>query len=129
MLVFFKKATRSILLKWIDENPHAVQEEPVHSQKCTVWCQPWARGITDPYFSEDEAGTQWEDAGEHIVSRWNRVPQKDTEVLWSSFVWNLIITCVLFIKQILKFKLENPILPKLKINWDLATSQDRFSVA
>lgn len=26
---------------WVSENTHAIQEEPVHPQRFTVWCSLW----------------------------------------------------------------------------------------
>ena len=39
---------------WSKDNPHAVQELPMHPDKCTVWCGLWAGGIIDPYFFKNE---------------------------------------------------------------------------
>lgn len=41
---------------WGSENPHVIQEKPMHPQKCTIWCALWAGGIIGPYFFEDEGG-------------------------------------------------------------------------
>lgn len=41
---------------WGDENPHAIQELPLHPQKVTVWCAIWAGGIIGPYFFENCEG-------------------------------------------------------------------------
>lgn len=41
---------------WSKDNPHAVQELPMHPDKCTVWCGLWAGGIIGPYFFKNEEG-------------------------------------------------------------------------
>jgi len=35
---------------WTDDNPHWVQEKPLHSQRVTVWCAVAEWGIIGPYF-------------------------------------------------------------------------------
>lgn len=41
---------------WGDEQPEAVQELPLHPEKCTVWCGLWAGGVIGPYFFKNENG-------------------------------------------------------------------------
>ena len=38
------------------ENPKMIIEKPLYSQRVTVWCGFWARGIIGPYFFENKAG-------------------------------------------------------------------------
>ena len=37
---------------WCSENPYAIQDERLHSQKCNVLCALWAREIIGLYFFE-----------------------------------------------------------------------------
>jgi hypothetical protein len=37
---------------WGTENPHAVEEKPMHPQRVTVWCGFWSKGIIGPFFSK-----------------------------------------------------------------------------
>ena len=39
---------------WIEEQPEAIQESPMHPEKCTVWCGLHAGGIIGPYFFKDD---------------------------------------------------------------------------
>ena len=39
---------------WGTENPHAYIERPMHPKRVTVWCGFWSRGITGPFFLENE---------------------------------------------------------------------------
>uniref|UniRef100_A0A1L8EI80 Putative transposable element n=3 Tax=Haematobia irritans TaxID=7368 RepID=A0A1L8EI80_HAEIR len=41
---------------WSEEQPEAVQELPMHPEKCTVWCGLYAGGIIGPYFFKDAVG-------------------------------------------------------------------------
>lgn len=41
---------------WGAENPHAIQELPMHPEKVTVWCAMWAGKIIGPYFFENDEG-------------------------------------------------------------------------
>jgi hypothetical protein len=41
---------------WAPENPRRLHERPLHRQKATVWCFVSMRGVTGPYFFEDERG-------------------------------------------------------------------------
>ena len=41
---------------WGDENPHIVQEKPLHPQRVTVWCAFWYGGVIGPYFFENDDG-------------------------------------------------------------------------
>ncbi|GBM09990.1 hypothetical protein AVEN_23983-1 [Araneus ventricosus] len=38
---------------WATENPHAIQEQPLHSEKVTIWCGFTATFIIGPYFFEE----------------------------------------------------------------------------
>jgi hypothetical protein len=44
------KVNRQNCRIWGQENPHAVQEVPLHSEKVMVWAALWSRGIIGPYF-------------------------------------------------------------------------------
>lgn len=39
---------------WSEEQPEAIQELPMHPEKCTVWCGLHAGGIIGPYFFKDD---------------------------------------------------------------------------
>lgn len=39
---------------WGSENPHVIEEKPMHSQRVTVWCGFWSGGIIWPFFFENE---------------------------------------------------------------------------
>ena len=39
---------------WALENPHLIHENPLHSEKVTVWCAISAQHIIGPYFFDDE---------------------------------------------------------------------------
>jgi len=41
---------------WSTENPHALRQKPLHSEKVTVWCGVASFVVIGPYFFEDEAG-------------------------------------------------------------------------
>ncbi|QQP49937.1 Putative DD41D transposase [Caligus rogercresseyi] len=41
---------------WSDEQPHAINELPMHPEKTTVWCGLWAGGIIGPFFFKDDRG-------------------------------------------------------------------------
>lgn len=41
---------------WSEDQPEALQELPLHPEKCTVWCGLWAGGIIGPYFFKDDNG-------------------------------------------------------------------------
>lgn len=41
---------------WGAENPHVIQEQPMHPRRVTVWCGLWAGGVIGPYFFENAAG-------------------------------------------------------------------------
>jgi len=41
---------------WSAANPHELHQRPTYEPKVTVWCAVWSRGITGPYFFEDEDG-------------------------------------------------------------------------
>jgi hypothetical protein len=41
---------------WSTENPRALRQKPLHSEKVTVWCGVASFGVIGPYFFEDEAG-------------------------------------------------------------------------
>ncbi|GBN35044.1 hypothetical protein AVEN_84179-1 [Araneus ventricosus] len=38
---------------WAAENPHTIQEQPLHSDNVTVWCGFMATFIIGPYFFEE----------------------------------------------------------------------------
>lgn len=38
---------------WGTENPHQIQEKPLHVEKCTAWCAISSNGIIGPYWFED----------------------------------------------------------------------------
>ena len=35
-------------------NPHERHQHPLYDPEVTVWCAVWSRGVTGPYFFEDE---------------------------------------------------------------------------
>jgi len=39
---------------WSAANPHELHQRPTYVPKVTVWCAVWSRGVTGPYFFEDE---------------------------------------------------------------------------
>ena len=41
---------------WSAANPHELHQHPTYDPKVTVWCAVWSRGVTGPYFFEDEDG-------------------------------------------------------------------------
>lgn len=41
---------------YADENPQIIHEEPLHDQKCVVWCGVSANKVIGPYFYEDSRG-------------------------------------------------------------------------
>jgi len=41
---------------WSAANPHKLHHRPTYDPKVTVWCAVWSRGVTGPYFFEDEDG-------------------------------------------------------------------------
>lgn len=41
---------------WKDENPHVIEEKPMHSQKGTVCCSFHGGGVTESNFFENTAG-------------------------------------------------------------------------
>jgi len=41
---------------WSAANPHELHQRPTYDPKITVWCAVWSRGVTGPYFFEDEDG-------------------------------------------------------------------------
>jgi len=41
---------------WSAANPHELHHHPTYDPKVTVWCAVWSRGVTGPYFFEDEDG-------------------------------------------------------------------------
>lgn len=47
---------RQNLRYWSSENPHIIDEKPLHSERVTVWCATTPFGIIGPYFFEDENG-------------------------------------------------------------------------
>ena len=42
---------------WASENPLNLHEQPLHSQKVTVWCAISTSGIIGPYFFEENNQT------------------------------------------------------------------------
>jgi len=42
---------------WATENPHQLHQDPLHSEKVTVWCAVSSYCIIGPYFFEDENGS------------------------------------------------------------------------
>ena len=42
---------------WGSENPQAIEESPLHSEKVTVWCVFRSEGVIEPYFFENDDGT------------------------------------------------------------------------
>jgi hypothetical protein len=51
---------------WSKENPHWVQEKPIHSPHLTVWAGICARGVIGPFFFDETVnGTRY--AGEWLV--------------------------------------------------------------
>jgi len=41
---------------WSAANPHELHQRHTYDLKVTVWCAVWSRGVTGPYFFEDEDG-------------------------------------------------------------------------
>ena len=41
---------------WGSSRPTEVQEQSLHSKRCTAWCAPSAHGIIGPFWFEDEEG-------------------------------------------------------------------------
>ncbi|GFV69241.1 DUF4817 domain-containing protein [Trichonephila clavipes] len=41
---------------WSETNPQVYVETPLHPEKLTVWCAPWAGGIIGPYFFKNDEG-------------------------------------------------------------------------
>lgn len=41
---------------WGSEQPHAIQQLPMHPQKVTVWCGLWSKGIIGRYFFGNDEG-------------------------------------------------------------------------
>lgn len=41
---------------WANDNPRELHQQPLHSEKITVWCELLKVGIIGPYFFEDERG-------------------------------------------------------------------------
>ena len=41
---------------WSAVNPHELHQRPTYDPKVTLWCAVWSRGVTGPYFFEDEEG-------------------------------------------------------------------------
>jgi len=39
---------------WSAANPHELHQRPTYYPKVTVWCAVWSKGVTGPYFFEDE---------------------------------------------------------------------------
>ena len=39
---------------WPAENPRAIQEHEMHSEKITVWCAIHSEGVLDPYYFDNE---------------------------------------------------------------------------
>lgn len=42
---------------WGKKPPEEVAQRPLHSEKVTVWCAVWSKGILGPYFFEEEGRT------------------------------------------------------------------------
>ena len=55
---FYLNGTISTLnsMCWGSSRPTDVQEQPLHSKRCTAWCALSAHGIIGPFWFEDEEG-------------------------------------------------------------------------
>ena len=53
---------------WSHENPHQIQERPLHSPRVTVWCGISAGFLLGPYFFENDDGTTSTVTGEKYRS-------------------------------------------------------------
>ncbi|QQP38530.1 Putative DD41D transposase [Caligus rogercresseyi] len=53
-----------------DEQPHAINELPMHPEKTTVWCGLWAGGIIGPFFFKDDRGRNVTLAELNLVNMW-----------------------------------------------------------
>ena len=53
---------------WSHENPHQIQEKPLHSPRVTVWCGISAGFVLGPYFFENDDGTTSTVTGEKYRS-------------------------------------------------------------
>ncbi|GFY47670.1 putative DD41D transposase [Trichonephila inaurata madagascariensis] len=60
---------------WAGENPHVLNEKPLHPQKITVWCGLHAGGIIGPYFFVD-------DSGRHVTVNGDRYRAMIIDYFW-----------------------------------------------
>lgn len=72
---------------WGTENPRALQELPMHPQRCTVWCGFWAGGVIGPFFFENAAGTAVTVNGARYRdmltnSFWPEIADMDLDDMW-----------------------------------------------
>lgn len=73
---------------WGSENPKATISVPIHSERVTVWCGFWGKGVIGSYFFENEAGKTVTVNGERYRSML-------TNFLWSQ-IKNLNLNDVYF---------------------------------
>lgn len=72
---------------WGTENPHVIEENPMHPQRVTVWCGFWAGGLIGPFFFENAAGAAVTVNGERyraMLTDWffPKIEEEDLENIW-----------------------------------------------
>ena len=70
-----------------NENPHASIEKPTHPKRVAVWCGFWSRGITGPFFFENEQGEAVTVNGDRYRAMLNeflftKIEEKDIGNIW-----------------------------------------------
>ena len=54
---------------WGTANPHACIEKPTHPKRVTVWCGFWSKGISGPFFFENQQGKAITVSGDRFCSQ------------------------------------------------------------
>lgn len=72
---------------WGTENPHVVEEKPIHPQRVTVWCGFWSGGIIGPFFFENDEGAAVTVNGERyraMLTDWffGQMEEYDLDDIW-----------------------------------------------
>ena len=72
---------------WSHNNPHEIQERPLHSRYVTVWCAISKFYIWGPYFFEDDNGTMTVTSERHCIMLNTFLRAKLNELEYRNNVW------------------------------------------
>ena len=72
---------------WGTENPRADNEKLMHPKRVTVWCGFWSKGITGPFFFENEQEKAVAVNGDHYRAMLNKfllttIEEEDIGKIW-----------------------------------------------